>query len=204
MQKLYSNTPQSNSILRGSAVTGDFVEPENFVAHFEYGIIGYERIRRLMTVMEQNVPNKAGWPDEATFRLRVRLDLEEFFEKLVLGYYNGNAVEIIDGACDVEVVGTGSVIAFGVNHEMCMAEVDRSNLSKLDKDGKPIKDEYGKFLKGPNYSKPNLLPFLDELATTEAPYDTKAIVAQEFSEVLFGQKNMARNRDLLDRLGVLT
>jgi predicted HAD superfamily Cof-like phosphohydrolase len=150
----------------------------------ELGLTSYYRMHRLMTVMEQATPDAPAWPDEATFRLRVRLDLEEQFEKLVLGYFQGDVEQIIDGACDVEVVGTGSSIAFGINHEHCIAEVDRSNLSKLGEDGKPIKRADGKFLKGPNYTPPDFLPFLGDLPNTKPPYDTQAITREEFRAVV--------------------
>lgn len=145
----------------------------------ELGLTGYQRIHRLMTVMEQPTPNKPEWPPEDVFRLRIKLDFEEQMEKLFNGYYFGDIVQLIDGAADVEVVNTGSMVAFGIDHDLVMAEVDRSNLSKLDENGKPIKNEFGKFLKGPNYSPPDLAQFTLGLVDTPPPYDTKRLVLEE-------------------------
>jgi predicted HAD superfamily Cof-like phosphohydrolase len=199
---MFASKAQTELVLQGGPVLGDFVTKEELMLQeatlLELNVTSYNRILRFMQTYEQDTPTRPGWPSEEVFRLRVRLDLEEFFEKLVLGYYNGNPVEIIDGACDVEVVGTGATIAFGVNHELCIAEVDRSNLSKLGEDGKPIKDEYGKVQKGPNYTKPNIRQFLHDWADTPAPYDTKKIVAEEFANVLFGEKNYGRNAEMLN------
>lgn len=148
------------------------------------GLTGHQRVLDFMQSMEQVVPATPQWPDEATFRLRVRLDMEEQFEKLCMGYYTGDPEQILDGACDVEVVGIGSILAFGINYDLAIAEVDRSNMSKLGADGKPIKDEHGKVGKGPNYSKPNLVQFLHGLEKIPAPYDTKAIVLEEVSNII--------------------
>jgi predicted HAD superfamily Cof-like phosphohydrolase len=202
---VFSTTHKGVSILDGGPVMADFfqnTDSNDEVSILELNVTIFNRIRRMMQAFEQDTPEFPGWPSEAVFRLRVRLDLEEFFEKLVLGYYEGDPVNIIDGACDVEVVGAGSTIAFGVNHELCIAEVDRANLSKLGEDGKPVKDEYGKALKGPNYKKPNIRQFLREWADTPAPYDTRKIVAEELFNVLFGEKNYARNESLLRELSM--
>ncbi len=145
----------------------------------QLGLTGYQRVYHLMSVMEQPTPVGPQWPSEDMFRLRVKLDFEEQLEKLFKGYYNGDPVQILDGACDVEVVGIGSIVAFGIDYDLAIAEVDRSNLSKLGEDGKPIKNEHGKFLKGPNYTPPNLEQFLHGLQDVPAPYDTKAIVLEE-------------------------
>lgn len=150
----------------------------------ELGLTGYQRVHRLMQVMEQPTPSEVAWPSEDVFRLRVKLDLEEQFEKLVDGYYLADPNMILDGAADVEVVGIGSIVAFGIDYDLAIAEVDRSNLSKLGEDGKPIKNEFGKFLKGPNYTPPNLVQFLHGLQNVPAPYDTKAIVSEELANVV--------------------
>ena len=100
--------------------------------------------------------------------------------------FNADAVEIIDGICDCEVVNTGTSIAFGVNHDECASIVHGSNMSKFGPDGMPIKDRYGKVIKGPNYYKanPRIEAHLGELITTKPPYDTKAIVRKELLNVL--------------------
>ena len=50
--------------------------------------------------------------------------------------------------------------AFGINLDKCFEEVQNSNMSKLDKDGKPIYNDAGKVMKGSNYFKPDLSKFV--------------------------------------------
>lgn len=182
---------QAPSIINGGPASGYFdvyipddIENTVEATILELGLTGYQRVKRLMTVMEQTVPDSPQWPSEADFRLRVKLDFEEQLEKLFKGYYMGNPDQILDGAVDVEVVGIGSIVSFGVDYDLAVAEVDRANLSKLGEDGKPIKNEFGKFLKGPNYTPPNLTQFLRGLENVPAPYDTKAIVLEETSKAV--------------------
>jgi len=65
-------------------------------------------------------------------------------------------IEYADGLTDILVVTYGAGHSFGVDLNECFEEVHRSNMSKLGEDGKPIKREDGKVLKGPNYFRPNL------------------------------------------------
>lgn len=67
-----------------------------------------------------------------------------------------NLVEIADALTDINYVTYGAGHCFGVDLDACMEEVQKSNMSKLGEDGKPIVNEMGKIMKGPNYQKPNL------------------------------------------------
>ena len=72
-----------------------------------------------------------------------------------------NLKEVADALTDILYVTYGAGHAFGINLDKCFAEVQRSNMSKLDKDGNPIYNEKGKVMKGPNYSEPNLKQFVE-------------------------------------------
>ena len=73
---------------------------------------------------------------------------------------DNNIVEIADALTDILYVTYGAGHAFGINLDKCFNEVQESNMSKLDQDGKPIFNEHGKVMKGPNYFKPDLSKFL--------------------------------------------
>ena len=94
--------------------------------------------------------------DEAKlFNLRWELNNEEFRE--LEGAWEGeDLVEYVDAVCDLIYVLAGSLVSFGVDLDACFAEVHRSNMSKLGKDGKPIVREDGKILKGPDFTPPDL------------------------------------------------
>jgi predicted HAD superfamily Cof-like phosphohydrolase len=145
----------------------------------------YTRVYALMGKYEQPRPATPQWPSAEDYRLRVRLTLEESFETFHDGFFAGDAVQILDGLCDMDVVNTGAAISFGFDYDSSIAEVDRSNSSKMDPvTGRPNKDQYGKVIKPPTYSPANLVPFVGALINTRPPYDTRAIVREEFSKVL--------------------
>ena len=87
--------------------------------------------------------------------LRGSLNEEEWVE-LQDAWLDEDLVEYADAVCDLIYVLAGSLVSFGVDLDACFAEVHRSNMSKLGKDGKPIVREDGKILKGPNYTPPDL------------------------------------------------
>ena len=69
-------------------------------------------------------------------------------------------LEVADALTDILYVTYGAGHAFGINLDACFDEVQRSNMSKLDDKGKPIYNNDGIVMKGPNYFKPNLSKFL--------------------------------------------
>ena len=102
--------------------------------------------------------------DEKTNRLRVAL-LEEEVAELKVALEQGDMVEVLDALTDIQYVLDGAYLSFGLAHlkEPAFAEVQRSNLSKLGEDGKPIRRESdGKVMKGPNYSAPDIAQFLTD------------------------------------------
>ena len=112
-----------------------------------------------METFGQEVKNKAEFPDEKIQNLRVSL-IEEELSELKEAIKNKDIKEVADALTDILYVTYGAGHAFGVNLDKCFDEVQRSNMSKLDKNGKPIFNEYGKVLKGPNYFKPNIEKFI--------------------------------------------
>jgi len=91
----------------------------------------------------------------ALFKLRSELNHEEWRE--LQGAWEGeDLVEYTDACCDLVYVLVGSLVSFGIDFDACFAEVHRSNMSKLDENGKPIVREDGKILKGPNFTPPDL------------------------------------------------
>lgn len=89
------------------------------------------------------------------FELRRELNKEEWAET-AQAYEGEDLVEYVDGVCDLVYVLLGSLVSFGVDFDACFAEVQRSNMSKLGEDGKPIVRDDGKILKGPNFTPPDL------------------------------------------------
>ena len=121
----------------------------------------FERVRKFMKTFGQEVKTKSEWPSEDVCDLRVDLIAEEFDELREAIYTKeGTLVDVADALTDLLYVVYGAGHSFGIDLDKCFAEVQRSNLSKLNIDGKPIYNENGKVMKGPNYSKPNLKQFL--------------------------------------------
>ena len=112
-----------------------------------------------METFGQEVKNKAEFPDEKIQNLRVSL-IEEELSELKEAIKNKDIKEVADALTDILYVTYGAGHAFGVDLDQCFDEVQRSNMSKLDENGKPIFNEHGKVLKGPNYFKPNLEKFV--------------------------------------------
>jgi predicted HAD superfamily Cof-like phosphohydrolase len=90
-----------------------------------------------------------------TWELRKELVREEYQEFMDAMAFR-NLEEIADAICDLVYVAVGTAVSFGIPFDACFAEVQRSNMSKLGEDGKPIEREDGKILKGPNFSPPDL------------------------------------------------
>ena len=119
----------------------------------------FEKVKEFMTTFGQEVKDKAEFPNEKIVELRKKL-IDEEFNELKDAINENDLIEVADALTDILVVTYGAGVAFGIDLDKCFKEVHRSNMSKLSEDGKPIYNEFGKVMKGPNYSKPNLKQFL--------------------------------------------
>ena len=119
----------------------------------------FEKVKEFMTTFGQEVKNKAEFPNEKIVELRKKL-IDEEFNELKDAINENDLIEVADALTDILVVTYGAGVAFGIDLDKCFKEVHRSNMSKLSEDGKPIYNEYGKVMKGPNYFKPNLKQYL--------------------------------------------
>ena len=112
-----------------------------------------------METFGQEVKEKASFPDPKITSLRYDLIKEELNE-LKEAMDKKDIKEVADALTDILYVTYGAGHAFGINLDKCFEEVQNSNMSKLGSDGKPIYNEKGKVMKGPNYFKPNLNKFI--------------------------------------------
>ncbi len=119
----------------------------------------FEKVGLFMKTFGQEVKNKPGLSSEKINNLRISLINEEL-EELKQAMKNNDLKEAVDALTDILYVTYGAGHAFGVNLDKCFDEVQKSNMSKLGKDGKPIYNEAGKVMKGPSYFKPDLSKFL--------------------------------------------
>ena len=117
-------------------------------------------VKTFMETFGQIVKTKPQIPDEKTMQLRYDLIKEELAE-LEQAMKDKNLKEIADALTDILYVTYGAGFAYGVNLDKCFKEVQRANMSKLGADGKPIYNEKGKVMKGPNYLEPNLKQFVE-------------------------------------------
>ena len=115
----------------------------------------FEDVGTFMKTFGQEVKTDPDWPDEDTQKLRLELIAEEL-EEMWDAIENKDLVGVADALSDILYVTYGAGHAFGIDLDRCFAEVQRSNMSKLGEDGKPIYREDGKVMKGPNYSPPDL------------------------------------------------
>ena len=118
----------------------------------------FDDVKNFMQIYGQEVKTESSFPSKKIIQLRYDLIKEEL-DELSVAIKDKDIVEVADALSDLLYVVYGSGHAFGIDLDKCFAEVQRSNLSKLDIDGKPIYNENGKVMKGPNYSKPNLKQF---------------------------------------------
>ena len=117
-------------------------------------------VKTFMETFGQMIRTKPQFPDEKTMQLRYELIKEELNE-LEQAMKTKNLKEIADALTDILYVTYGAGYAYGINLDKCFREVQRANMSKLGKDGKPIYNEKGKVMKGPSYSAPNLKQFIE-------------------------------------------
>ena len=119
----------------------------------------FEKVKLFMQTFGQEVKSKASFSDEKTNQLRLDLISEEL-EELKNAMTSKDLLEVADALTDILYVTYGAGHAFGINLDKCFDEVQNSNMSKLGSDGKPIYNESGKVMKGPDYFKPDLSKFL--------------------------------------------
>lgn len=115
----------------------------------------FKAVGTFMETFEQEVKTKPEFPDDNTVALRIELIAEELNE-LFDACEQKDIVAVADALTDILYVTYGAGHSFGVDLDKCFTEVQRSNMSKLGKDDKPIYRDDGKVLKGPNYSEPDL------------------------------------------------
>ena len=119
----------------------------------------FEKVGHFMKTFGQEVKTKSELSSEKINNLRISLINEEL-EELKKAIQDKNIIEVADALTDILYVVYGAGHAFGINLDSCFNEVQNSNMSKLDSNGKPIYNELGKVMKGPNYFKPDLSKFL--------------------------------------------
>ena len=119
----------------------------------------FEKVGVFMKTFGQNVKQSSSFSSEKINSLRVSLIKEEL-DELIEAMNKKDLVEVADALTDILYVTYGAGHAFGINLDDCFEEVQNSNMSKLDNNGKPIYNESGKVMKGPNYFKPDLSKFL--------------------------------------------
>jgi predicted HAD superfamily Cof-like phosphohydrolase len=110
----------------------------------------------------KNAENPTAQLSKEQMLLRYKLMREENEEYLEACESN-NLVEIADALGDQLYILCGTILSHGLQHKIgeVFEEIQRSNMSKLGADGKPIYREDGKVLKGPNYFKPNILEIIE-------------------------------------------
>jgi predicted HAD superfamily Cof-like phosphohydrolase len=119
----------------------------------------FKSVKKFMQTFGQEVKNKIEFPSENIVQLRCDLIKEEL-EELNQAIKDKDMKEVADALTDILYVTYGAGHAFGIDLDKCFDEVQKSNMSKLGANGKPIYDESGKVMKGPNYFKPDLNKFL--------------------------------------------
>ena len=119
----------------------------------------FQKVKNFMETFGQEVKSKPSISSERINKLRYNLikeELDEFKQALD----NSDLLEVADALTDILYVTYGAGHAFGINLDACFEEVQNSNMSKLGNDGKPIYNDLGKVMKGPNYFKPDLSKFI--------------------------------------------
>ena len=120
----------------------------------------FDKVGTFMKTFGQEVKTKPSFSTDKINKLRLDLIKEELSE-LTEAMNNKDLLEVADALTDILYVTYGAGHAFGINLDKCFEEVQNSNMSKLDENGKPIYNEAGKVMKGPNYFKPDLSKFVN-------------------------------------------
>ena len=119
----------------------------------------FDEVKVFMKTYGQEVKLTPDFPENKILKLRIDL-IQEELDELKEAISNKDIVEVADALTDILYVTYGAGHSFGINLDDCFSEVQRSNMSKLGDDGKPIFNESGKVLKGPNYFKPDLKKYI--------------------------------------------
>jgi len=119
----------------------------------------FQKVKTFMQTFGQEVKSKPSFSSEKINDLRYNLIKEEL-DELKKAMDDKDLLEVADALTDILYVTYGAGIAFGIDLDKCFEEVQNSNMSKLGVDGKPIYNEAGKVMKGPNYFKPDLSKFI--------------------------------------------
>ena len=119
----------------------------------------FQKVKIFMQTFSQEVKSKPSFSSEKINDLRYNLIKEEL-DELKQAMDDKDLLEVADALTDILYVTYGAGIAFGIDLDKCFEEVQNSNMSKLGVDGKPIYNEAGKVMKGPNYFKPDLSKFV--------------------------------------------
>ena len=114
----------------------------------------FNKVKTFMETFGQEVKKKPSFSSDKINKLRIDL-IQEEIDELNQAITNKDLLEVADALTDILYVTYGAGHAFGIDLDKCFEEVQNSNMSKLDKNGKPIYNETGKVMKGPNYFKPD-------------------------------------------------
>jgi predicted HAD superfamily Cof-like phosphohydrolase len=119
----------------------------------------FDKVGTFMKTFGQEVKTRPSLSTDKINKLRIDLIPEEL-EELTEAMQRKDLLEVADALTDILYVTYGAGHSFGIDLDQCFNEVQNSNMSKLGKDGKPIYNESGKVMKGPNYFKPDLKKFI--------------------------------------------
>ena len=121
----------------------------------------FDKVGIFMKTFGQDVKNKPSLSTDKINELRLSLIKEEL-DELKEAMKNKDLLEVADALTDILYVTYGAGHAFGIDLDKCFDEVQNSNMSKLDDNGEPIYNEFGKVMKGPKYFKPDLTKFIKQ------------------------------------------
>ena len=119
----------------------------------------FEKVGTFMKTFGQEVKENSSFSTDKINELRINLIKEEL-DELIEAMNKKDLIEVADALTDILYVTYGAGHAFGINLDECFQEVQNSNMSKLDNNGKPIYNDKGKVMKGPYYFKPDLSKFI--------------------------------------------
>ena len=121
----------------------------------------FNKVKIFMETFGQEVKIKPSFSTNKINKLRYDLIKEEL-DELHIAMKNKDLIEVADALTDILYVTYGAGHAFGIDLDKCFEEVQNSNMSKLDENGKPIYNKDGKVMKGPKYFKPDLNKFINQ------------------------------------------